>query len=488
MTRISLPAYQPRIPTQIAIASVMGISVGLIGMAMADQGSKNLAIVAGIFILPVMMMVTRNAQRVLLFGIYLDTCLRIEKFFSCDTDNYLSTCGFHISLSFVFVVILYVLWLYDLRRNPAAPRPRLTISGGIGVAFLGALLLSLANAIQLTYSFYEIWLFFTVFLVFYYLVNHIHSKDDVLFFLYVFMFAMTVQVAVMELQGLGFLGVGRQGRINGTLGSPNFMGGMIAQSMAIVIAALFMKLPRRVKLYMSVLLVFAVHSIIGTQSRGGWTALLVAVLIIIVGGLWKRWLGPKMLVAILCAAAVFLVIFSAPINNRLYGDDNGSADSRGPLAEIAFNMIQAKPVLGVGINNFGFVLYDYIDLRQYGRWLNLVHNFWLLIWSETGTIGLILYVSFWLSAVVQAWRIIRRGDPFFGPLALGMVAGMCGAALHMINELYTGRALIQLVWVEVAMLNAMGFLSQQTQHRPAPLPVQHPAREAIVHHRIDELF
>jgi O-antigen ligase len=208
-------------------------------------------------------------------------------------------------------------------------------------------------------------------------------------------------------------------------------------------------------------LLLAAYDLLGSESRGGWTGALIGIGIILVVSIAKKWLSLKAIATIFISVSILGVIFSGTIIARLSADDNGAADARGPLMQIASNMISANPVVGVGWNNFGLALYDYIEIDQFGAWLNLVHNGWLLIWSETGTISFGLFVAFWLAIAWHAIKLIRKGQQFYGLLALGILASMAGAATHMMVEIFASRVLAQIIWTNAALITAMIRMQQQ---------------------------
>jgi O-antigen ligase len=128
-------------------------------------------------------------------------------------------------------------------------------------------------------------------------------------------------------------------------------------------------------------------------------------------------------------------------------------------------MIREHPIIGVGTNNFGLFLYDYVEPAQFGAWLNLVHNGWLLVWSETGTIGLAFYLAFWLTTLWQALRLIRSGRRVYAVISLGILASMLGTSAHMMGEIFGTRSLMQIIWVNAALVTAMTRLQKQEKVR-----------------------
>jgi O-antigen ligase len=212
-----------------------------------------------------------------------------------------------------------------------------------------------------------------------------------------------------------------------------------------------------------------------TFSRGGWIAVVLSLAILGVsrwrqGGLSRRTAAAS--IAALILAATFLLVPN-PISARALGDDEGSAHSRIPLMRLAFRVIEANPLLGVGANNFGTVMNDYAGSEFRHEWIYTVHNQFLLVCAETGIFGLMAYLWILLSVIRNGWRIWKAGDEMFSPLALSMVAAVCGLMSHMFVDIFSGRAVVQLVWLFAALLTAMGTILARERHATilAPQPM-----------------
>ncbi len=442
-------------------AVLMGLLMGGSALVAGTEGfsSRIAQLLIGAIVLIFTMIVVRDIRRMLLVAIFVDMGIALDFHLTCETQYFMAACGINISVTLLALVGLYFLWFLDIRRGSARIRDRSGLVIRLGLAFILSGVLSMLASRIVNFSVYQIWQDGLQFLLFFYLAHNIRSRQDVLFIIIAILIGLAIQIGAMELSSFGVLQQDNKlrfaGRVVGTLRSPNIAGGLLAQLTILMIASLAMPLPRWLKPITLGVILFALGNLVGTESRGAWVALTVAIVILGVTSVWKRWLSFKYLLVVVFGILVLASVFSAPIIDRLTRDDNGAADARGPLAEIAFNMIRANPVIGVGLNNFGVVLYDYVEPDQFGAWLNLVHNLWLLIWSETGTIGFVFYVAFYSVAVWQGWKLVRKGHPFYGPLALGIVAAMMGAACHMLMEIYRGRVLQQIMWTNAALIVAL---------------------------------
>ncbi len=463
--------------------AVMGFGALYVGLE--GFGSRISQVLIGGVGVAILVLVVRDVKRTLLVAVFVDMSTALDVHLTCNTDYYLASCGINVSLTVLALIILYVLWFIDSRKPGSSSgirTARFGMIGRYGAGFVAAGVLSLIASRNLAFGTYQIWLNLSLFALFFYLANNIRSRDEMLFIVTVMFIGLFVQVTIMELRSFGILPQDTRAlvlrRVVGTLQSPNAAGGYLAQSIVLMCACLAIPLPRRMKQLMIVVILVAMGNLVGSESRGGWTSFVIGILLVGSISLWKKWLPVKYLMIAILGVLILGSLFSGPILDRLTRDDKGSADSRGPLAEIAFNMIRANPVIGVGINNFGVVLYDYVEADQFGAWLHLVHNRWLLIWSETGTIGMAFYVAFYLTTIWQGWLIVRKGHPVYAPVALGIIASMLGAGGHMMVEIYKWRILQQIIWTDAALIVAMSRL--QAQENAALLPAARAALTSIL--------
>ena len=108
---------------------------------------------------------------------------------------------------------------------------------------------------------------------------------------------------------------------------------------------------------------------------------------------------------------VVLIPLSGLIAGRLLGDDHGAASGRVPLIEISLQMIRDHPLFGLGANNFIIALPHYTGPEFSSDWLNVVHNRYLLIWTEAGIGALVAFVLFLVTTVRNGWRARHPSGP-----------------------------------------------------------------------------
>lgn len=235
-------------------------------------------------------------------------------------------------------------------------------------------------------------------------------------------------------------------RFAGSFANPNSFAEFYVPVLILQLAFWFTARNSAEKIGTTVFLLLNATMVLFSFSRGGWLSGAAGIMLLIFYLRKYRFLTKEQLILILLGTVTFLIVFHQPILQRLHFGDE-SAHSRLYLNKIAWQMVKAHPLWGVGVNTFPFVMKEYyypgLDVHE---WLHTVHNQYLLIWSEMGILGIVAFL--WL--LLGAFYYARRG--FFSgsarritALALGL--GIFANSLHMLVDMY------------VAMPNLLLFLT-----------------------------
>ena len=181
---------------------------------------------------------------------------------------------------------------------------------------------------------------------------------------------------------------------------------------------------------------------------------------VLAGGAGARRLSRAAVPGFLLVIAIVLVPLYSVISDRLLSSDHGAAQGRVPLIDMAWQMIQDHPVLGVGANNFVLVVPNYATGEYASAWLSTVHHKYLLIWAEAGPAALLAFLALVAGAVVRGWRARRVDDPLVAGVGLGLSAAVAGHAVHMNFELFAGGTATQMLWLAAGLLAAPVFSSR----------------------------
>jgi O-antigen ligase len=161
------------------------------------------------------------------------------------------------------------------------------------------------------------------------------------------------------------------------------------------------------------------QGILFTQSRGGFLALAVSVLIACMLrfrlGRAAPWVG---------AFAIMLVV-AAPgrMGNMDDRDGSKSAYNRVEVWSAGLQMLKADPLLGVGKTRY--VEYT----KQLAGKRLIAHNSYVENMGETGLIGLFVYIALSYVVVKGLWQLRTRLQPREQSMSRALLTSVCGYAL-----------------------------------------------------------
>jgi len=82
-------------------------------------------------------------------------------------------------------------------------------------------------------------------------------------------------------------------------------------------------------------------------------------------------------------------------------------------------MFKTSPLSGIGLNNFIVRLPEFWPMTGFTYWLQPVHNIYLLILTETGIVGLLIFV--WL-LILTYRRLLKTLTINHWPLIISLAA------------------------------------------------------------------
>ena len=452
----------------ILIISVFGLGAAALVSLGSVLEMKWLAFICAALFVASVVIVVPGADRfyVLLFLFLFSLPIKLS-FHPLKVEEYVfrPISGFAIQLSDVPFFFMFVTWF--LRQVMGDRRP-VRLFPAVTIPFLILFGLTIASTLMAqepeTIKFSALFMEFECWLIFLFIANNLDDPK-------LLVFAAAALLSSLVLQSL--LGFGQYitggrlglelfgeyessflqdlagntlfGRIGGTLGHPNRLARYLGLVMPIGLALLFAPIDKRRKYLLIVpILVMAGTAELLTFSRGGWLGVFfggTVVLYLCLVRLIKRKVISLILLA--CMLIVFggLIFGSfSSVRNRLLKDDYGAAEDRIPMNLVALNMIQANPLLGVGLTNYVAVS-NYYDISPSAityRFPYPVHNEFLLIAAETGIPSLVLFLFIYFYCMFLLARVARAKESSVTVyLAIGLFGGLITWGVHdMFDFLY----------------------------------------------------
>lgn len=263
--------------------------------------------------------------------------------------------------------------------------------------------------------------------------------------------------------------VGEVFRVSGLAGHANLFGPYVAMLLPVFISQLFTNTRISTKVLLAAVSAGGLVSLGLTLSRSGWLSFVVSGGILMIAlfalpDLRKRYLATKALM--LGVGSAVLVAGSGIILRRLTESDPGAVNFRLEWIEIAWRMVKEKPVLGFGLNSWIYQFSSYsrhsvLDLYDMFRDVfPVVHNVYLIVWSEQGTIGLLLFLGLHANILWIAIKNLRyRG--LSDRIYLLSIALGCGVLAIMVDGMSSFFVKVQafgrVFWIVVGMLVAAHY-------------------------------
>ena len=139
-----------------------------------------------------------------------------------------------------------------------------------------------------------------------------------------------------------------------------------------------------------------------------------------------------------------------------------SASLRPILATIAWKMFQDRPLLGFGFGQYGEASQPYCAARDTNLPLDkgrpfVQHNVYLSLLTETGLVGLAVYLAFLASAFADIRRILRSAEA--SPLQRDMARlALAGLVAYAVNGMFHEVAIMSMV--HFVLFSLMGWTSR----------------------------
>lgn len=475
----------------LAVAIAGAATTALILLALGSTLVR-LSVAAAVAALPLIIL-SGNARLSCLYGLVLTAPLSLGKNFMV-VPHMGGAFSYRIDLVDVFIIVLLGFQLHDLlvghRGEDALRLPRVCVPW-IGLMLLGGLFIVLGPYRSVTA--HELLRMFKCLLLFLVLVNEVLRIKQFGHVVVALMLAVLVQVVVGGLQygrnhqlGLEALGEGDEmsvrtsshgtlvtgefvNRVGGLLGNSNVLAAFLSLMLPIGISLLFTQIDVRIRALCFVTVVSGTGVLLVTLSRTGWVGFGVAFVGVLALGTFNRRTRERYALRRALTVAVMVVIllaFSRAVFLRLFYSDSEAVRSRLQWVGVAWNMVKDKPVFGHGLNHYVFLQAPYTRYgnmaalqKKYGtKLLPVVHNNYLLVWAEQGTIGFLMFLALQFQVVRLGWRNLRVRHETLFALNVGC---LCGLGAMMVDWLASFSLRIdvptRMYWILVGILCAIDY-------------------------------
>jgi O-antigen ligase len=412
----------PKLVSIIAVLAIVIVAIFL-GKTITGYSYKfAIALALGALILFITLLNTDAGLTILIFSMLLSPELIIGQLPGRDII---------VRFDDILLAIITFTWFAKTAINKGlALFIKTPLNKAIGVYIL-VCLISTLRGVALGFVIPEKGLFYVLryieyFLLFILVVNHVHSRKQIKFFLT----SLFVTCALVSIYGITLIpqGVRVSAPFEGETGEPNTFGGYLLFISCLAVGLLLKNVPDRIKISLFCLLALIFFPFLYTLSRASYMAIIFSFLIFVI--ISKRKL---ILISSLAAIAILIVVIrpEAVVSRVEYTFQerqpnlarifnvylDPSASARIFSWQDSFKAWKERPILGRGISGHGFIDGQYIRTLP-----------------EIGVVGLIAFL--WLLWTIFKHSIIvytKMDDEFYQGLTLGFIAGFIGLAIHAVT-------------------------------------------------------
>lgn len=141
---------------------------------------------------------------------------------------------------------------------------------------------------------------------------------------------------------------------------------------------------------------------------------------------------------------------------RIQGIDFNDRNSQERLywaGEALTKIVKQRPLFGLG---GGAWQAAYQSFQGYGYSSTQVHNDWVQLWAESGTVGFLLWIGLWLFFLITAWKNYKKGSAEQRLIQIALTAGALAIGGHaMIDFDLALSAVAMILWSMFGLTRAM---------------------------------
>lgn len=373
--------------------------------------------------------------------------------------NYAGPGGISISLTFLIAVAILLLWMLGSGFEKGSNVNYFSSTTIPAMLLILAGILSMVNSPDKLLSVSAIFQYCKVFIVYFIAANMVRNNDDLKLVIEVLLISVIFESLLYLTLSITGLGESKGDEVlfrpRGALDTPGLMGAYFSSLLLISLGALFTKKAYRIKVVPHLAFILSVIGVILTFNRASWVDSSACILLGVCYSSWRRWVKTRKILGLLIGITIIALIFWPKISYRLSANASEAVDERINLMVVAWEIIKAHPIIGIGINNYKDVYRAYIPDELIGMWIRPVHNQYLLVWAETGTIGFILFVWLLLTTLKKGIHCVRAKGNSLAPLSLGIVLGFLIILLDMYWNIFGSEQVNFYIWFLIGIIAAM---------------------------------
>jgi O-antigen ligase len=439
---------------KVALVALLGIVSVILAVSLADYALRSALVVSVLLVVIVFATYFASYQTLtrvslIFLGLGIPFNLDINLFYR----PYVGVTSVDIGITLLCAIALYILFFYDhmTKQTQVLFRYNRTLFWA-PILYMLAGFLSFYNASSPELVVLELIRLAMLFVIFFIIMN-LRDRREITTFVFVLSIGVVLQACIAYYQyktgrslGLGAFGeralVTTQtvgfivSRATGTIGHPNILAYYFEMLVPLMFAMFLAEERGWLRFWYLLALMCGLGGLVTTLSRGGWLTVPVSLTLVFIAAYRPKFTRVKMhgfLAFGLICGVLFLSLVYPTVERRLNFTDFGSAKSRVPLNVAAISVIKQFPITGVGLNNLARVFRTYDTTggsALVAGGIHVVHNLFLCVWVETGTIGIAAFLWMFVAAFGVALKYLFRASNPERAILIGAAAGVLAQMIH----------------------------------------------------------
>jgi len=451
--------------THLAIA-IIAIIFGLVLTRLIGLPAKWLTFLIVSFIILVLIIVAGNIRSCFLVILIISIPLGFDYHFVVR-ENYIGVSdGISIDLMDICLAILFAHYFFSAFFTNLHIKQSVSKVTYLIQLFFLASCLSIFNSTDRALTIYGVIEYCKAFLLYALITHNVKNRRDFELVILVLQFSLLIQATACILEsalGTNFTlmlqqvqpdSISDAFRPTGLIGSPNHAGGYMAALIPLAAVQLFSSESKIHKTFSFIAALAGLAAVLLTLSRGAWLALAFGSLPLLCLLLRHRLIRLAHVILGSFLLLCILIPFGQNILSRLYLDAENVV-SRYYLLKTSTSMIKDHPFIGIGLNTYSIQMFDYVPSQHATDWMYLVHNKFMLVWSETGSSALLFFILIVLFSYHSLFKTLRSQITYIRNYSIAFVSSLSVIIMHMCWEAYESGPIILNFWVLVALIVAV---------------------------------
>jgi O-antigen ligase len=174
----------------------------------------------------------------------------------------------------------------------------------------------------------------------------------------------------------------------------------------------------------------------------------------------RGFITSRLLFIMAYATMLTLLIISPTLKNYLTSRPSTLPD-RLPIVEKSLNLIVGNPVLGVGLNNSTAVKKETFVDTALEEGTQPIHNHYLVVATESGLVGLILFAGFFALIGKEAFRQMKSLNVEIASFAIAILSTYATFSVHMLADTMFSYVPYAMLWFYAGLVVAFKRMEQR---------------------------